>query len=36
MLVDGGYLGQPFAQVVKDRLGATVQVAKCMSRAPLP
>ena len=28
VLVDGGYTGQPFAQAVKDRLGATVQVAK--------
>lgn len=28
VLVDGGYTGQPFAQAVRDRLGATVQVAK--------
>ena len=28
MLVDAGYTGQPFAQAVKDKLGATVQVAK--------
>ena len=28
VLVDGGYTGQPFAQAVKDKLGATVQVAK--------
>lgn len=28
MLVDGGYTGQPFAQVVKDKLGANVQVVK--------
>ena len=28
MLVNGGYTGQPFAQAVKDKLGATVQVAK--------
>lgn len=28
VLVDGGYVGQPFAQAVKDKLGATVQVAK--------
>jgi transposase len=28
VLVDGGYTGQPFAQAVKDRLGANVQVAK--------
>lgn len=28
VLVDGGYTGQPFAQAVKDRLGATVQVVK--------
>ena len=28
VLVDGGYNGQPFADFVKERLGATVQVAK--------
>lgn len=28
ILVDGSYTGQPFAQAVKARLGATVQVAK--------
>ena len=28
VLVDGGYTGQPFVQAVKDKLGATVQVAK--------
>ncbi len=28
VLVDGGYTGEPFAQAVKDKLGATVQVAK--------
>ena len=28
MLVDGGYTGQPFAQAVKDKLGANVPVAK--------
>lgn len=28
VLVDGGYVRQPFAQAVKDKLGATVQVAK--------
>lgn len=28
VLTDGGYTGEPFAQAVKDRLGATVQVAK--------
>ena len=28
VLVDGGYNGKPFAQVVQNRLGATVQVAK--------
>lgn len=28
VLVDGGYTGQPFAQAVKDKLGANVQVAK--------
>lgn len=28
VLVDGGYTGQPFAQAVKDKLDATVQVAK--------
>lgn len=28
VLADGGYVGQPFAQKVKDKLGATVQIAK--------
>ena len=28
VLTDGGYTGEPFAQAVKDKLGATVQVAK--------
>jgi transposase len=28
VLVDGGYTGQPFADAVKQRLGATVQVVK--------
>ena len=28
VLADGGYVGQPFAQAVKDKLGATVQIAK--------
>lgn len=28
VLVDGGYTGEPFAEGVKDLLGATVQVAK--------
>lgn len=28
VLVDGGYTGQPFAQAIQDKLGATVQVAK--------
>lgn len=28
MLVDGGYTGQPFADGVKERLEATVQVVK--------
>jgi len=28
ILVDGGYTGQPFADAVKQALGATVQVAK--------
>lgn len=28
VLVDGGYSGQPFAQAVEEKLGATVQVAK--------
>ncbi|MFT5531945.1 MAG: transposase [Candidatus Paceibacteria bacterium] len=28
VLVDGGYTGAPFAEAVKDLLGATVQVAK--------
>ena len=28
VLVDAGYTGQPFAQAVKDKLGAMVQVAK--------
>jgi transposase len=28
VLVDGGYTGHPFADSVKDRLSATVQVAK--------
>lgn len=28
VLVDGGYTGQPFAEAVKDKLGATVQVVK--------
>jgi len=27
-LVDGGYSGEPFAEAVKDKLDATVQVAK--------
>jgi transposase len=29
VLVDGGYTGQPFADGVKERLEATVQVVKC-------
>ena len=28
VLADGGYAGQPFAHAVKDKLGATVQIAK--------
>ncbi len=28
VLADGGYTGQPFAQAVKDMLGASVEVAK--------
>jgi transposase len=28
VLVDGGYTGQPFADAIHERLGATVQVAK--------
>ena len=28
VLADGGYVGQSFAEAVKDRLGATVQIAK--------
>lgn len=28
VLTDGGYTGQPFAEAVKELLGATVQVAK--------
>ena len=28
VLVDGGYTGEPFAQGVEERLGATVQVVK--------
>lgn len=28
VLVDGGYTGEPFAQAIKDRLSATVEVAK--------
>jgi transposase len=28
ILADGGYCGKPFAQSVKDQLGATVQIAK--------
>lgn len=28
VLVDGGYTGQPFAQSIEEKLGATVQVAK--------
>lgn len=28
LLVDGGYNGQPFADFVEERLGATLQVAK--------
>jgi transposase len=28
VLADGGYVGQPFVQAVKDKLGATVQIAK--------
>jgi len=28
ILVDGGYTGQPFAKGVKERIGATVEVAK--------
>ena len=28
VLVDGGYSGKPFASAVRDKLGATVQVAK--------
>lgn len=28
VLADGGYMGQPFAQAVKQLLGATVQIAK--------
>jgi transposase len=33
VLVDGSYTGQPFAQAVKTRLGATVQVAKRNQRS---
>ena len=33
VLVDGSYTGQPFAQAVKTRLGATVQVAKRSQRS---
>jgi transposase len=29
LLVDGSYTGQPFADGVKERLEATVQVVKC-------
>ena len=28
VLADGGYMGQPFAQAVRDKLGAAVQIAK--------
>ena len=28
VLADGGYTGEPFAQGVRDKLGATVQIAK--------
>lgn len=28
MIVDGGYSGKPFANAVREKLGATVQVAK--------
>ena len=28
VLADGGYAGQPFTNVVKDKLDATVQIAK--------
>jgi transposase len=28
VLADGGYTGEPFAQSVKEKLGATVQIAK--------
>ena len=28
MLVDGGYAGKPFAEAVRGKLGATVQVAE--------
>lgn len=28
VLADGGYAGQPFAHAVKEKLGATVQIAK--------
>ena len=28
ILADGGYVGQPFAQAVEERLGAEVQIAK--------
>lgn len=28
VLADGSYTGKPFAQAVKDKLGATVQIAK--------
>ena len=28
VLVDGGYTGEPFAQSIEEKLGATVQVAK--------
>ena len=28
VLADGGYTGEPFAQSARDRLGATVQIAK--------
>ena len=31
--VDGSYVGQPFAQVVKTQLGTTVQVAKRSQRS---
>ncbi len=34
VLVNGGYVGQPFAQAVKDKLGATVQVSAYLKVIP--